>query len=95
MENAVRTEIIHYRLCLVLKVNVTKNTLAAFISQLENVTMCPGLPVDRRVVGGSENLGVPNYYVLYWIVASGAYINFEGQHFFQLFMSYLHLIEFN
>ena len=31
MENAVRTEIIHYRLCLVLKVNVTKNTLAALI----------------------------------------------------------------
>ena len=59
MENAVRKEIIHYRLCFVLKVNVTKNTLAALISQLENVTMCPGLPVDRRAVGRSENLGVP------------------------------------
>ena len=69
MENAVRTEIIHYRLCLVLKVNVTKNTLAALISQLENVTMCPGLPVDRRAVGMSENLGVPNDNVVGWTVA--------------------------
>ena len=82
LENAVRTEIIHYRLCLVLKVNVTKNTLAALISQLENVTMCPRLPVDRRAVGGSENLGLPNNNVVGWIVAAGAYINFEGQHLF-------------
>ena len=69
----------------VLKVNVTKNTLAALISQLENVTMCPGLPVDRRAVGRSENLGVPNNNVVGLIVAAGAYINFEGQHFFKKF----------
>ena len=32
--------------------------VCALISQLENVTMCPGLPVDRRAVGGSEKVGV-------------------------------------
>ena len=81
MENAVRKEIIHYRLCLVLKVNVTKNTLAALISQLENVTMCPGLPVARRTVGGSENLGVLNDNVVAWIVASEAISVLRGSTF--------------